>query len=360
MSWRGYAREVADALASQGYGSLASRMRACGTRSTVRTCNACGDPAASVMVHAGCNLRACPWCARRESRERARLVKGAAERVPGYVGLRRESHLAELAARVEKLDASRASSRRAERLARLRRAQHATRASAPGRAGWGWKLITISPQWDPTSPDGYTVAGLRARLDDVRSRWRALWSEGLSVEGLAGAYVRVELSARGHVHLHALYYGPWQSRRWLATVAGCFVDVRVVDEGGLREAVKYAVKAPTPTRAAFIGGESNTTLQPLLAARWVIASRSKRLAEPYGLMRDAMRAAEVCGAAEEDERAPEPCACASCGSVELDAGRSVRTAELARELAGRNAWEFHARNGLPARVSIGRAMPPRA
>lgn len=371
MTWRAYATQTADALASLGYGALASRLRRCGSWSTVHTCNACGDPAASVRIHAGCNVRACPWCARRESHQRAAQVKGAVARVPGFVDTRRDAHLAELEARAAELDAARASPHRAANRARVRRAIHGTRAAQVGRAGWSWKLITVSPAWDPSDAASYSVAGLQRRLDDLRARWRALWDAGLSVEGLAAAYWRVEISAKGHVHCHALYFGPWQSDEWCAAQVGCFVDVREVEAGAdgtvddaVREAVKYALKSPTATRAAWVAGlDPSTTVHPELAARWVVATRHRRLAEPYGTMRDAMRAAEECDAPESTQHG-----CASCGSLDLDGGRSMRTVAIARELGAREQWTFTARSvrlggvpfALPARVSIERVGPERA
>jgi hypothetical protein len=351
LSWREYARATADALDTLGYGSVAMRLRRCGTTATVSTCGACGDPAASVVIHAGCDVRACVYCARREASERSRLVDGAVVRASEFVSTRAAAHLARLEATIAELATLKQTPPR-QRAARLaRRAVHGTRSQLAGR--WSWKLLTISPRWDPTDRHAYSVPALRARLDDVRGRWRALWSEGLSVEGLAAAYVRVELSSHGHVHLHALYYGPFVTADWLSETAGCFVDVRAIDAEGVREAVKYVLKAPSPLRGAWVGGERATVTHPELAARWVVATRHRRLAEPYGVLREAIAAAEVC----DEPEAPKPRACASCGSLDLVGDRLVSTAALAKELATAGRWTWvptkTAGTPLPARVSIG-------
>lgn len=347
-----------------GYSNVARRLRLCGTLATVRTCNGCGDPFAQVTINAGCNVRACPFCARRESQERTRIVSAASDRVSNFVSVRAAAHLVALEARRVELASKRATPRNVEASRRVRRASAATRAQ--GRGLWGWKLVTISPRWDPSDATAYTVGALRARLDDVRERWRKLWAEGLGVEGLAGAYVRVELSSRGHVHLHALYFGPWQSKAWCARAAGCFVDIRQIEgEGGVREAVKYALKSPSPMRGGWVGGETATVTHPTLAARWVVATRSKRLAEPYGVMRDAVAAAQACEESDDASEAPTPKACASCGCSDLSDEHQVKTAEIARDLTARAGWSWHAtdspvRGRLPARVSIARPLPKHA
>lgn len=357
MSWRGYARAVADALSGLGYGAVASRLRACGTTATVRTCLSCGDGHASVTVNAGCSVRCCPWCARRESAERGRLVAAAVERVPGYVSTRRSGHLVELERRAAELLTRRQTARAVAELASVRRAIHATRAAAPGRAGWSWRLVTISPAWDPSSEDAYSVSALRTRVADVRERWRRVWSGGADAEGLAAAYLRIEMSEKGHIHAHVLHFGPWLSSAWVARLAGCFVDVRALDGDGVREAVKYAVKAPSALRGGWVGGASTATvIHPELAARYVVATRGRRLAEPYGIMRDAISAAQVCEAPET----PAAPSCASCGSCDLSPARTERTVDIAVQLGPRWTWHATDRPGgvrLAPRVALGRVLP---
>jgi hypothetical protein len=229
---------------------------------------------------------------------------------------------------------------------------------------WTWKMITISPQWAPDDPRAYTVQGLRERLDDVVARWRRLWAEGLGVQGLASAYLRVELSAHGHVHAHILYFGPWWSQKWLCETTGCHVWIEKVDDtaSAIREATKYALKSPTPG-AAWISGAPRYAAHPELAARWQVATRRRRLVESYGVMRLAVRMEELAqgGSLVEDSVPPEPPPaprCASCG-CELD-DVDVRW-EPTVAVAKRLGAKFNSRPSqhpifghLPARVSFTR------
>lgn len=360
-SLRQYQRATADALAAKGYGTLARSLLQCGTLADVRSCRACGDAAASVEVNAGCGSRACPWCARREAHERSELVAAAAERVAGYAALDARRRRPELAAELEALEAPgrRKTAKRDRRRASIRRALHAL--GGQGVERWGWKLVTIAPKWDPAAAWSYGVEGLRARLEDVQAKWRELWRAGLDVEGLAGAYARVENSITGHVHLHALYFGPWFSDRWAATVAGCFVDVRAVKArelaAAVKEAVKYTLKSPSPLRGAWVAGAHYRTPHPELAASWVLATRHRRTVEAYGVFRRAL-SAEL--ATQPDGSAMEkPRACSSCGSCELSDARKERVAELARVL-GVKGWTFrgsargaiHGNTALPARIAV--------
>ena len=389
-SWRSYIRGTADVIAAYGYGHVARRLMLCGTQSDVYTCESCGDPYGSVAVRAGCDVRACPWCARRRAAQESARVGGAAERVGGYVALQAPAHLArfegkraELAAELVQLEgacaelealpgASKKLQRKREvargRVERVegeasavRRTLAMTRAAVRGK--WSWKLITISPQYSVGDAASYSVGGLRARLEDVKERWRRLWESGLDAGGLAGAYLRVELSMKGHLHAHVLYYGPHVVKRWAADVVGCFVDVRAVGRDGsfkrgIREAVKYTLKAPSPLRAWWVAGARNRVPHTRLAGAWVVASRGRRLAEPYGMMRQALAAHDACEPSTNPQ--PGPRACASCGSEHLSAPRCEATALVARALLTR--WRFHASKGgelswgkvFPARITIER------
>lgn len=361
-SWRSYARGVADVVAELGYGSVARRLMVCGTTADVHTCEACCDPHACVIVRAGCDVRGCPWCARRRAAEESARVCGAAERVAGYVSARAPARLAQLATERAALEAPgrRRTARAVARLAQVKRAA----GSITRRAGWGWKLLTISPRWSPSSVWDYSVGGLRARLDDLRARWAALWGAGLDCGGLAGAYLRVELSAGGHIHAHVLYYGPYLQRRWASGVAGCFVDIKAINgdelRRGVRETVKYVLKSPSPLRAWWIAGARNRTPHVRLAGAWIVATRGRRLAEPYGVMRDALTAHDACGDGASTSQKTAVRACASCGSESISDARREATAVVARAL--RHRWRFHptragdlsAVRAFPARITVSR------
>lgn len=431
MGWRGWVGAVAAALRALGAFDLASSLDACGRSAHCTRCNECGDDFARVEIRASCDVRCCPWCARRASAERVERVGAAVELLPGIIAARRVSALArvdaaELVAReaaehwAKAAEAARAARARrvaywAERAARARargsekglagalerlkaaeglgaveraarakegaararvstarRERHAIRESdslrldGGVRAGaWRWKLITISPKWAPKDRGEVSVAGLRRRVDDVLARWAMCWAAGAKAGGLAAAYASVELSAGGHVHVHVLYLGPYVASSWWARVAGCFVDVRAVDDvpgadvsmpgpGALREALKYALKSPSVWSRRWLEGEARTVAHPLLAAAWVMATRRHQIARAYGTFRVAL------GELEDNEKLEvAPCVelCASCGAEIPSAAPAVlrETVDVVKAL--RERWSFrggvHPRAGpLPPRVKI--------
>lgn len=366
-SWRRYAARVAEELSTLGHTRTAERLRACGTLCEVRACHSCGDPFARVRVLVGCDVRACVLCARvRAARETAR-VSAAADRI---ADLARVKGAGALAATERELARRGAQERRTvarERdCARLRRVAGELRACL--RGGWSWRMVTISPPWDPSQRASYSPAALAERLDAVRAAWSRVWSDHLSSGGHAAAYVSVEISAGGHVHLHALHFGAWVSQASLARSAGCMVDVRAARGDAVREVVKYALKGPSP-RGAWIAGTSSETPHPRLAAAWCAATRGRRLVEPYGIFREALHTVDELDELDElDEREADE-RCASCGAADLGSAVKRLTAECARESLeiGRRAgkpldrWslraEVAARGGpppLPARVSMAR------
>lgn len=363
--WRDYARAVADELDALGWGAVGARMRRCGTGATVRSCNGCGDKHASIAVLAGCDNRACVLCARRHAQTETRRVTGAVRRVPGFAaaGLAQARH--DAADRVARWDAQRsATDRRDRELARAKRDLHALR----DLGAWRWRLITLSPPWDPMDRAAYAPAGLAQRVTVVRDAWRRLWDAGLSAGGLAAALWRVELSSKGHVHAHVLYFGPFVTQSWLAETAGMIVDVRAVrgrassgdPRDAVAEAVKYALKGPSP-RAQWLAGKGAHVAHPRLAAAWVVASRGKRLQEAWGTMRAALAAQDACG--DEEPREPAPPCCASCGSPDLGEPWTALTASLAAQLG--DAWTLRPKRELrggaevvlPARVAFVRPTP---
>lgn len=225
---------------------------------------------------------------------------------------------------------------------------------------WTWKLITIAPRWDPSDARSYSVEGLRERLDDVRARWVRCWEGGLAAEGLAAAYWRAECSIGGHVHAHILYRGPWLSPGWLAELAGCYVDVRMVRakrrdgdmssaiKDAVREAVKYTLKSPSILHRAWVAGAEFRTPHPELAASWVLATRRRHIVDAYGVMIDAIRAEKACKPDAEGD--PDLDACSSCGSIDLDEPETVRVADIARSV-----WSFT----RCAKTPWGQALPAR-
>ena len=338
----------------------------------VRVCGGCRE-VHSAEVRVSCGLRCCPGCERRAAAERSARVAGAALRVPELVALRAPRVAAEVSQELAAAVSARehwegyraAAQRRVEAHGRQRDRDavegHALRAARaevrrarfrrwttecePRRlATWRWRLVTVSPRWNPRDGAEYSVEGLRARLVDLRARCETLWSDAMSIGGLAAATIRVELSAAGHVHAHVLYFGPFQRAEYLRRLAGCFVDIRELKviapdvksmRDAVREATKYALKAPSPLRREWIAGESWRVTHPELAAAWVVATRDQQLVTHRGTMRAAMAAEDA--VPSEPREGPEPSPlCRRCGREVCAIGEIWPIEHLAQVLNG--AW----------------------
>ena len=138
------------------------------------------------------------------------------------------------------------SERRAEQHERERRRarRHLAQVQALARGRWSWKLVTVSPPYDPLCEDSFTVGGLQRRFDDLAERVSRLWDEALSAGGLAAATMSVEISDHGHVHAHLLTFGPWVEPSHVAKVAGCHVDLRRVEPRALGPRVEVDYSMP--------------------------------------------------------------------------------------------------------------------
>lgn len=360
--WRPYVAAVAHELEALGWGSLGARLSRCGARAAVRSCPSCGEHCAHALIPVGCDVRACPLCARRDAAESTREITAAALRVSGLARLAIPTKRAEFleryrVAETRLADLSTAVAPRClgpRRLARARaRAEQQKRNARRDllalrdleRGNWNWKLVTISPPRNPSDASEATPKVLRERVRALWKRWRAIWRIA-GVSGLAASWVRVELSSTGHVHIHALYFGPYLPHQWLQHAAGCMVDVRGlrdvpgVDpakalESMVREAAKYALKSASPAHRGWIAGGRHGVANPRLAAAWTVATRNVRLRESYGLAHEAAAAAEAC---DPDATSSSPRVCWRCGeSLENVEPRSVPTRVLAT-LASVEAW----------------------
>lgn len=361
--WESWVNGMADEFRRHGRPELAMRAASCGRWARSWDCGACGATDAHVEVRVSCCLRTCPWCARQKSRETVRIVAAAAENVPALCRAAAERLAPEL--RRELQDPATPEARRAALRPALDGCEHLD--------GWRWSLVTVSPPWRPEEEGEYTVERLEERAADALARWTLAWSALGRMGGAGAAWARVELSPGGHVHVHALVCGPFRPVAAWARAAGCFVDVRAVDSlaGGIEECCKYAAKTPSPLRAAWIAGEGPrhraNLAHPALAARWTLALRRVRAERSYGPFVDAIRAARLAdktsrGAQEEAEKERAPRRCADCGATipAADCGRIARTADLARELAGR--WGERARKSRVAEILggvPGGVIPPR-
>lgn len=352
---------MAQELDSLGASAIGRRLQSCGATATAQTCGSCGDPHARVTVLAHCDVRACVLCARRKATRESARVGDAAARVAGYAHARGPATLRQREAELRQREAGRATPARDRDCERLRR--HVADLRAESRGQWRWRLVTLSPAWQPSDAREYRVGALRGRIERVKAAWSRVWAL-IGVGGAAAAYTSIECSAGGHVHLHALVYGPWRTQKALAAVAECMVDVREAHGEAVREVAKYALKGPTP-RGAWMAGASSELPHPALAAAWVVAARGRRLVEPYGLMRDALAASDAAaeGDAPQDASSIDAPRCATCGSAELELARVERTADLARACLalGADRWTLRPRMVPRGPLAHGPPMvlPPR-
>lgn len=398
-SWRGWAGRVADELVKLGHDRLASNLRDCSSGAWCRACEDCKEPYASVVVQSSCDLRICPFCSRSRARQTVEVMARALERVPDYVAARAPELVAKLEALAHDRAAvaarhrasaerarrdvtnprrMRARIERAERLARAAEEQaerarfDAARAREATRGGWSWKLVTITGPWDPSDPHAYTVEGLRDRVAIAWERWERV-RERYSAGGLLASVAKVECSEIGHVHTHALVYGPYMVREHVIEIAGALVDLRSITDGyatadtmhepakagaqlrqakrerarnrmsfrtpsakevlraGLREACKYIAKVPSVLRNDWVAGRSAKVIHPALAAAWVIALRGAKAGRIYGPARDAY----TCEQLQRDPSMAPPQReehCRACGSLSLAEPRLEWTSTVARNL----------------------------
>ena len=219
----------------------------------MRKCECCGEvrPGSGTFreVKRTCNGRSCPYCSWVRAQERVELLRFAAKTLD----------------EVE---------------------------------GYEWQLITLNPQYDPDRrSEDMSIEGLRDRAQACVGAWRNLWRTDL--KGPGAAMLRcVEISERGHVHIHAIYYGPSVDKAGIAkrasklTGRACRVDAKRIKGGakGVANAARYAAKSVKGSASAFdedflAGEKSGRLLNPELAARWELAAHSLRLSECYGALR---------------------------------------------------------------------------
>src|SRR5690606_31906404 len=109
---------------------------------------------------------------------------------------------------------------------------------------------------------------------------------------------------------------------------------KVTDKkGAIREATKYAIKAPTPG-ASWLTRAQHAP-HPELAAHWQIATRNRRLCEAYGGMREAIRLEELARGAAWDGEAPDETQAPRCCACGLDLSEVEPRAESAAVVARR-------------------------
>jgi hypothetical protein len=217
-----------------------------------------------------------------------------------------------------------------------------------------WALITITFPRSPGQRRPADLPAVKAKVRSLIEFSRKLWRNRLKAPG-AGLFRMIETSYRGMLHVHGVYFGPPVTSTELASwckdidQTSGFVDVEVLTTSGVEQtkaavvrAARYSEKGghkpprrprtPVGTRVQLQLGaveESEEYLadetvrpmpiDPMVAARFELASRYVHLAEPYGAFRGL-------GAVEDDDDgvveggasdSPVP---ASGDAVSLDAG----------------------------------------
>lgn len=210
----------------------------------------------------------------------------------------------------------------------------------PQHDGYQWQLAVVTIKYDPADPGEMIPEGLRARARLALKLAKAAWKR-LKVKG-AGMLRSTEVSARGFVHLNLVYYGPPIDAEQLGAemqAVDCragYVRVRPLDtdpaarkedrvksedprgsKAAVRTAGRYVAKGHERTRGSFseswlAGDRSAKTIDPILAARWEIATYRMQLLGRYGALRGL--GIEEMPRAREDAN-DEHTSCEACGTV---------------------------------------------
>jgi hypothetical protein len=171
---------------------------------------------------------------------------------------------------------------------------------------WRWRFLTLTHWYDPSDREAFTPAAIRSRVLGLLRQWGAIWSTRISIGGMAAATAKIEISDRGHVHLHALYWGPWIAQTYVervqsesvpkaghtwvqeATSKSDDLDPEAEGEAGeyaALEICKYTAKMISPLSRDWIAGEKRAVLHPAIAAAWQVATAGIQLFRHYGVMR---------------------------------------------------------------------------
>lgn len=215
-----------------------------------------------------------------------------------------------------------------------------------GPSDHAWRFIVVTIPYDPGDGEELTAAALRSRSMLATKLGKGLWKKLLNKPG-AGMYRTVEVSARGHVHLNLIYFGPAVSKRQvdLATAAvdcragWCSVQAldrepatgqqwaryqkgdKAADSRGSKESLKraarYASKGMDSNKGTFderwLGGDNvASTIDPRLAARWEVATYRLRLVARYGALYGLKVGKHDHVALQEED---DDVACGGCGCV---------------------------------------------
>ena len=357
-AWR---RAVSAELRRLGQPALAESFETCGKSARVWHCLECGADPAAVLVGTHCRMRACPTCARVEARDNSHDYADAIE----ALGLL-PPESPHTVVPITELFAE-CLSRAHRRVLKVRKkASRENRADEiEKQSAWRWRWATITLRWSPRDPREYTVDRLRARarraMELARHFVRAVTFDD-TLRAAVAAVARCEMSDKGTVHVHILWRGPYVKQDFVnrevfgeawtitdpkreGTVILGEVRPKFRDEAkgvSLRRAVvetlKYALKAPSPLRVAFMAGERERVIHPTLAARWMVATAKCQLRTPFGAFRPALAAVRAKQKERRDGEGNEKpkTFCVGCGCEVPSVGFAVRpTQAIAREILQR-------------------------
>ena len=239
--------------------------------------------------------------------------------------------------------------------------------------GHRWHMMVVTIPYDPRDPDDLEVKALRARARLAAKAVRYLWNHELKVEG-AGAYRTIEVSEKGHVHANVLYFGPvtdstvmesvvqTSALRGVGTIhvqdiayapAGKGKRIYSDDERGSREGLENAARYISKGVSHGAGHCDEdyladqafvSTVDPVLVARWEIATYRMHLTQKMGELRGLELEEDDGKPHEEIEDSHVSCEC--CGVVGDWRSKPVRADEyiLDCHIAGTpalvtGAWE---------------------
>lgn len=215
-----------------------------------------------------------------------------------------------------------------------------------GPADYAWRFIVLTIPYDPEDTGDLTAAALRERTFLAVRFAKGLW-KSLLKKPRAGMYRSIEVGAKGHVHLNLIYFGPPITKEQVETAAAA-VDCRAgwatvqdldhepatqqqwarfrkgtkaKDKRGskasLKKVAKYVTKGMESNKGTFkeewLGGDNvASTIDPVLAARWEIATYRLQLVQRYGALRG-LKFEEYNHVALQEQ--DDDIACGGCGTV---------------------------------------------
>lgn len=196
-------------------------------------------------------------------------------------------------------------------------------------AEYQWAFLTITFPRSAGERRHADLPAVKAKVRSLIEFSQKLWRKRLKAPN-AGLFRTIEVSQRGMLHIHGVYYGPVLTSTVLAEwckeidETSGFVDVQTLTAREVADtkvavvrAARYSAKGGNkpPKRSKLrlqldqgVADESERYLadeslrpapiHPIVAARFELATRYVHLAEPYGVLRGL-------GAVEDDDGAPD-------------------------------------------------------